>query len=271
MQNLQYSKILKTNWEIVALIMGLAILLALVISLVQPFQYAASTKLLIIQKQEINTDAYTATKSAERIGQNLANIIFTSSFYNDVIDSNASIESRFSQDSTERRKEWEKNIEVNVAPETGLLEITVYDTDKNFASQLVRSIAYVLVTKGAEYHGGGTNVEIKVVDDVFLSKYPKRPNIILNGSLALIIGFLFGSALVVLSEAKRVKKNTENSYPVQIPNDSQDYEARPNNDWQLAEAIETNDFGFVPVEEENVDNFKPERKTEIITMYDHLK
>lgn len=271
MQNLQYSKILKTNWEIVALIMGLAILLALVISLVQPFQYAASTKILIIQKQELNTDAYTATKSAERIGQNLADIIFTSSFYNDVIDSNYSIESKFSQDSTERRKEWEKNIEVNVAPGTGLLEITVYDIDKSFASQLVRSIAYVLVTKGAEYHGGGTNIEIKVVDDVFISKYPKRPNIILNGSLALLLGFLLGSALVVLSESNKAKKIKENSYPIQISDNSENYETEPKQDWQMAEAIDSNDFGFVPVEDASIEDFKPERKTEIITMYDHLK
>ena len=289
MENLQYSKILRTNWDIVALIMSIAIVFALIISLVQPFQYAATTKILVIQKQELNTDAYTATKSAERIGKNLANILFTSSFYNEVIESNNSFASKFSQDSIERRKEWDKNVEANVTPETGILEISVYDTDKNYAAQLVRSISYVLVTKGAEYHGGGSNVEIKIVDDVFMSKYPKRPNIILNGALALIIGFLFGSAFVVLNEAKKARNAQMLINPNEIAPDNYNQfapELNPeiNQDWQTVKAMNSNDFGFVaePVqvaEEEIVvpevkaeqEIATPERKTEIITMYDHLQ
>ena len=291
MENLQYSKILRANWDIVALIMSIAIVFALIISLVQPFQYAATTKILVIQKQELNADAYTATKSAERIGKNLANILFTSSFYNEVIESNNSFTSKFSQDSIERRKEWDKNVEANVTPETGILEISVYDTDKNYAAQLVRSIAYVLVTKGAEYHGGGSNVEIKIVDDVFMSKYPKRPNIILNGALALIIGFLFGSAFVVLNEAKKVKNtqiliNSNEIMPANINQFVPELNPEINQNWQVAKAIDTNDFGFVAepeqvaeeqeivVPEEKIEEQEivtPERKTEIITMYDHLQ
>jgi len=265
MENLQYAKILKTNWDVVALIIGITIVLTLIISLVQPFQYSATTKLLIIQKQELNTDAYTATKSAERIGQNLANIVFTSSFYNEVIDANSSIKDKFSLDSTERRKAWEKNVKINVLPETGILEIQVFDIDRNFATQLANSIAYVLVDKGAEYHGGGNSVEIKVVDDVFISKYPVRPNIILNSGLALLVGFLLGSAFVVLNEAKKIREKQEILKGI-----TNQYENIDNN-WQLDKnAVETS-FGFKPDLEFEEAPIVQDRKIEIKTMYDHLK
>jgi capsular polysaccharide biosynthesis protein len=278
MENLQYSKILKSNWDVVALIIGITVVLSLIISLVQPFQYEASTQILIIQKQELNTDAYTATKSAERIGKNLASIIYTSSFYSEVIDSNSTVESKFSQDSIERRKEWKKNVKATVLPETGILEINVFDVDRNYASQLVRTIAYVLVNKGIEYHGGGSNVEIKVVDDVFMSKYPMRPNVILNSLLALIIGFILGSIFVILNEAKKLNKDRElKAYKIK---ENHDYDQVINvneqpiaeDNWQTIEAQAEKDFGFVPEEPEMEKLIvNPSRNTKIRTMYDDLR
>lgn len=254
MENLQYSKIFRKNWEIVALITGVTIVLALLLSLIQPFQYSASTKILIIQKQASNLDAYTATKSAERIGKNLSSIIHTSSFYNEVIDANSNLQYNFSADSVERRKAWEKNVKVTVLPETGILQIDAYDVDKNFASQLVRTIAYVLVSKGAEYHGGGTDVEIKVVDDVFISKYPVRPNIALNMALALIIGIILGFAFIALNEAKKAKRTIN----YDIYNSIEEIGAQPM------------ELGFAPQLEVNEEP-TVSRNVEIKTMYDHLQ
>jgi capsular polysaccharide biosynthesis protein len=262
MENLQYGKILRKNWELVALFTGLAVIIALIISLVSPFQYSATTKILIIQKQEQNLDAYTATKSAERIGKNLASIIDTSSFYNDVIESNSFISGKFSTDATERRKAWEKNIKADVIPESGILEIEAYDVDRNFASQIVKTIAYVLVNRGSEYHGGGADVEIKVVDDVFLSKYPVRPNIILNLILALIIGILFGSYFVILNEARKIRNSREiKTYqPLKARDEDSDMYQINEMDWEpTAKTI-----GFDA-------DLKDNRDTRIISMHDHLK
>lgn len=249
MQNIQYSKILRKNWEIIALVVGISVVLALIVSLVSPFQYSATTKILIIQKQSGNLDAYTANKSAERIGQNLSNIINTSSFYNEVLAANSGLQSKFPEDSVERMKLWDKNVKVNVIPETGILEINAYDTDRDFASQLVRAIAYVLVNKGAEYHGGGNDVEIKIVDDVFVSKYPVRPNIILNMGLAGIIGVALGCVFVILSESRKRK----NEYEQVIANEQ-----------------ELEDMGFAPELVAETEAEKP-REVEIKTMYDTLQ
>jgi len=271
MENLQYSKIFRKNWEIVALIIGVTVVLALIISLLQPFQYSAGTKILVIQRQEKNLDAYTANKSAERIGKNLANVIFTSSFYNDVIDSNSNVKDKFSQDSYERRKEWDKNVKTSVVPETGILQIQVYDTDRNYASQLVKNISYVLINKGSEYHGGGSDIELKIVDDVFISKYPVRPNIILNAALAVIIGFLLGSAFVILREAKKLDKAeaVEQASLFEQKNSLDTADANDNTD----KYIDIEDEQETEIMAENIadeDEDEDTRKTEVKTMYDHL-
>jgi capsular polysaccharide biosynthesis protein len=261
MENLQYSKILRKNWELVALVTGLAIVIALVVSLVSPFQYSASTQILIIQKQEQNLDAYTATKSAERIGKNLASIIFTSSFYNEVIESNSSISGKFPTDTTERRKAWKKNIEANVIPESGILEIKVYDFDRNFASQLVKTISYVLVNKGAEYHGGGADVEIKLVDDVFVSKYPVRPNIALNILIALIAGILLGSYWVIMRESAKIQRYREMRGYQPHGLDVNDHNIHLATDYTPSDKS----FGF------DAEYGAKQRTSKIVTMHDHLK
>ncbi|MCX6740488.1 MAG: Wzz/FepE/Etk N-terminal domain-containing protein [Candidatus Parcubacteria bacterium] len=261
MENVQYFKILSKNWELIALFTGLAIVIALVVSLFSPFQYSASTKILIIQKQEQNLDAYTATKSAERIGKNLASIIYTSVFYNEVLETNSELTSKFPSDPTERRKAWKKNIEADVIPESGILEITVYDVDRGLASQLVKTIAYVLVNKGSDYHGGGTDVEIKVVDDVFISKYPVRPNVALNLIVALIAGLVIGSYYVILRASRRMQRYQQTAYhphKVYTQNDQQGN----NMDSTL---LEDKSFGF------DAEYAAKQKNTKIITMHDHLK
>lgn len=251
MENFKYSKILSKNWEIVALITGVTIVLALIITLIQPFQFSASTKILIIQKQEKNLDAYTATKSAERIGQNLVNVIYTSIFYNEVIESNPDIANKFPTDSVKRRKMWNKNIKASVIPETGILRVDVYDSDREYASQLVKTISYVLVNKGSDYHGGGTDVEIKIVDDVFVSKYPVRPNIIVNLSLAIILGILLGSAYVVLNESRKPVVRTNYANKVNQANN-----------WRAKTGL---------AQKDNKSLNDRLSKTQIITMHDHLR
>lgn len=202
MQERTYTQVIRAQWEVIALITGLAIVLSLVVSILQPFKYSATSQLLIIQKQTSTLDAYTATKSAEKIGKNLSTIVYTSSFYRDVIDANPEVKAHFSADETDRRKEWAKNVDAFVIPETGILSIVAYDQDKQFASQLARTIAFTIVNKGSEYHGGGAGVEIKIVDDVFVSTYPVRPNIIAHTAAAVFVGFFVGVIYVVMQDAR---------------------------------------------------------------------
>jgi len=193
-----YLNNLKKYWKTVVLIVVIAVVLGFVFSIVQPLKYSATIELLIIQKQEQISDAYTAAKSVEKLSTNLAQVVYTNSFFDKVMSSGFAIEDKFSKDEIKKRKEWQKMISTEVAWETGMLKVVVYDTDKNQASQIAEAIAYVLATKGDEYHGAGKNVIIKTVDSVLLSRYPVKPNIPVNLLIALALGLLAGNGFVIL-------------------------------------------------------------------------
>jgi len=211
MNKFSYSKIIRQNWEIVALMTGIAIVIALVISVTQPFQYKATSKLLIIQNQTAAFDAYTATKSAEKIGKNLVQVVSTTSFYNDVVAANPRLVQEFPTDQLKLRKAWQKDVITSVVPETGILEIEAYNVDKQIAADMVSTVAYVLITKGATYHGGGTAVSIKVIDDVIVGKYPVRPNLVLNLGFAAVLGYVLGSLFVLAAEARHLSQRQQQS------------------------------------------------------------
>jgi len=202
---MNYSKILKSNTKLIVTIVLILVILVLAITAVQPFKYRATARLLVIQKQTA-IDAYTAAKSGERIAKNLSEIVATSSFYDNVIDSSPNLKNEFSTNEIERRKEWQKDVEAVAYAESGILEISAYHTNPDYASQIVRSIAYVLVNKGGDYHGGGRDVEIKIVDNVLVSKYPVRPNVILNLALAILAGLVIGMVYSIIREARKVQK-----------------------------------------------------------------
>jgi capsular polysaccharide biosynthesis protein len=221
MQNISYSKSIQKNWEIVALITGIAVVATLVIAVVSPFQYQATSKVLIIQNQLANLDAYTSTKSAEKIGQNLSEVVSSTTFYNEVIKANPRVAMEFSSDEVQRRKEWKKDVEASIVPETGILEISAYNTDKRISAEMAQTVTAVLISKGREYHGGGDTVTMQIIDDVYVGKYPVRPNLPLNLAFALVLGLVAGSVFVVLQEAREAKNRYQqkNIFEVTVPED----------------------------------------------------
>lgn len=203
MTQFSYTKTIRKQWEVIALITGIAVVVTLLIAVVSPFKYSATSKILIIQNQVANLDAYTATKSAEKIGTNLTEVISSSIFYDEVMKANPSLISQFPTDERLRRKEWVKNVEASIVPETGILEVAAYNTDKQKAAELLQTIVAVLLAKGQEFHGGGDAVTMKVIDNVYVGKYPVRPNVPLNLAFAITAGLLFGTLVAVLQESKR--------------------------------------------------------------------
>ena len=216
---MNFKQYLKSNWRFISAVVLVIAILAMTVTALQTFQYKATSRLLVIQKQVASLDAYTATKSAERIAKNLSEIINTSSFYNDVIDSNNSLKNQYSDNELERRKQWQKDIAVEVFPETGILAISAYNADPDYAVQLVRSIAYVLVNKGSDYHGGGKDVEIKIIDNILVSEKPVRPNILLNLAIAILAGFVLANVYLLWQKNRQrpqLALNFEKKEPVAV-------------------------------------------------------
>ncbi|HBW73738.1 MAG: hypothetical protein UX20_C0014G0008 [Candidatus Magasanikbacteria bacterium GW2011_GWC2_45_8] len=176
-------------------------LIAVLVSVFLPQEYAATTKLLVIPKVNLGVDPYTAVKSGERINQTLSEVIRTTSFFDKVMSASGFQIDQSPYQTTEqkKRKRWERAVSPTVLSGTSLLSVTAFDTDQKQAEVLAGAVAFVLQTRGTEYTGA--DVEIKVVDTPVLSRFPVRPNYVLNLIFgALVFGLIAAGNLVWKSE-----------------------------------------------------------------------
>lgn len=178
-------------------------LLAFLLSIVQPLRYGATMRVLIIQSTSPTLDAFTAVKSAEKIGKNLGQIIASSSFFVRVLQANPAIDAgAFSLVERKRRKLWERTVETSVAAETSVLEIRVFHTLQAQARAIADGIATVLVRDAAEYTGG-RDIAVRVIDSPLVSRFPVRPNIPLTVAIGFLLGGLLGTAVQYLRKEAR--------------------------------------------------------------------
>ncbi|MDD4607457.1 MAG: hypothetical protein PHS07_04000 [Patescibacteria group bacterium] len=245
-KNIFYKKIQWYKKEAILIVLAVLIL-SLILTFIQPFEYRASAQILVIRKQTAGMDAYTAVKSSEKIASGLTTIVYSSSFMGRVLSSGYEIDpQQFSEHEDKRRKEWKESIDAYVVPDTGLIKLNIYNQDKIQASQIAQAIIYVLTTSSDQYHGAGENVEIKVIDTPILSKYPVRPNIFINFILSLILGFLLATVYIYLKPIDNVLtqdlKRFKMTETIGQVNFKQDYTAnrQPILKNQESELIQTN-------------------------------
>mgnify|MGYP000051418775 CR=1 FL=1 len=172
------------------------------ISMFLPRQYSAESQVLIITRDRYGVDPYTQAKAAERVGENLAQIMITADFYNKVMNSEYSFDrNSWKNISTERlrRKNWQKNVLANVIYGTSLMKITVYRSTAQEAVALSNAVTQTLSNRGWEYVGG--DVIIKVVSEPLASRWYAKPNFAINGFLGFLVG-VFLSALWVVRYKK---------------------------------------------------------------------
>lgn len=170
------------------------------LSLVQPFEYRTDVRLLIIQKQSSGYDPYLSMKAADRIAQAFAEVILTSSFIQRVKESDFSIpEEFFAMDEIRAKQQWKHHVKVKTRPSSGLLEIQAYHKERDLSLKLASAIADVIVNQGSEYHGGGEDIVIKVVDAPVATKKPARPDIFFNVAVGAVVGILLSAIFLFLS------------------------------------------------------------------------
>ena len=201
--NPHYGKIILKKWKLVAAVSVALLVLACGVSFVEPLQYSSSIRLLIIQPAALNYDPYTAIRASASVGGNLAQIVYTTDFYNRVIASKYNIDaSYFPTDDAKRRKKWSQMVSVRVEQGSGLLNITVYHTDKDQATEIANAIAYVMTTYGSNYVGG-SGLSIKLVDEPLVSRFPVKPNVLANGFIGFVVGIFLSIAYVLLTDKSR--------------------------------------------------------------------
>lgn len=194
---LQHSlwQILKKHWRLI-FSAGLAVaVVAVLISIVFPLEYRADAQVLVIFKSRYGVDPYTASKTAERVGEDLSQIVKTNHFFNKVMEqSGYNLDKSRFENMTEiaKRKRWQKTIDVSVVYGTGVLNVSAYSPDKDQSVQLANATINALVNSGWEYTG--SEVEIKIVNEPIATRWPARPNLPVNAILGFCIGIIAMSA-----------------------------------------------------------------------------
>jgi capsular polysaccharide biosynthesis protein len=187
-----------THWYAVLMFGLLGLVLALIVSFVQPLQYSSTVRLLILQDVGSGVDAYTASRSEERIADNLSTILYTSTFFDQVMNAGFDIDQTvFPADAYKQRKVWGRMVKATVTRGSGLLSVTAYHRDIKEAEQIVRAISYVLTQRVGEYTSGGS-VAARLVDEPLNSRWPVKPNIIVNLLSGFILGGFVGIGFILL-------------------------------------------------------------------------
>lgn len=193
---------LSVGWQTIVMFGLLGLVLSLIVSFVQPLQYASTARLLILQNIGLSVDAYTASRSEERIAENLSTIVYTSTFFDQVMNAGFDIdEDAFPVDSVKRRRLWRKTVSATVSRGSGLLSISAYHQDVRQAEQIVRAVAFVLTDRVGEFTSGG-NVQVRLIDAPLNSRWPVRPNILANIFSGFFLAGFVGVAYVLLQSEK---------------------------------------------------------------------
>jgi len=189
--------ILSRNFKLVFTWGVLLAILSSGLSLLFPWKYSAQSQVLIISRDRSGVDPYTQAKSAERIGDNLTQVMQTADFMQKVLETpNASFDKTRWQNLTDRkmRKQWQKDVVGEIQYGSSLMKITVY-SGKDDVLPLANTVTDALVTHGWEYVGG--DVALKTVSSPLPSRFIAKPNIILNALLGFLAGVVLSGAWVI--------------------------------------------------------------------------
>lgn len=173
------------------------LLLTIIFSILSPLKYRSSSQLLVKQDYKEGADPYGLSKSTQYLSDILAEVVYSTSFFNEVMSSGYNIEKDyFSVNEQRRKKQWGKTVSAHAISDTGIIAIDVFHKDKSQADQIAQAISYILKTKHNLYHGRGDNVSIMIIDSPITSNWPVKPNIIVNIILALVFGIALGVAFI---------------------------------------------------------------------------
>lgn len=165
----------------------------IVAPVIYPLKYAAEARILVTPHSIAGVDPYTSSKAAERIAQNLAEIVNTSEFFTRVISVSVGVDPNyFPKDELGRRRLWQESVEASSIYNTGILRVVTYHPDKTQAEALATAVTYVLTQSGNDF--AVSAADFRLIDRAVASKYPKKPNFPAIG----VGGFLFAAITSLL-------------------------------------------------------------------------
>jgi len=203
MDHLEYLIILNRKKTTVFSIALIFILLMAAAMAAMPWKYESRSQILILQSFKNGIDPYVALKTNEYLGGLIVNVISSSSFVKDAAQAGFNIDQNYFGDGEEAQiKKWNKTVEAAALRDSGVVAVRVYHPDREQAEQISLAVNQALRANLNSYVGGG-NVSVRVIDAPIVSRYPVRPNIILNLILAAVIGLIAALSYVYFFPEKR--------------------------------------------------------------------
>jgi len=185
-------------------------MLVLLISVIQPLKYSVSSRLLVIQNAT-SADAYALSRSNEYLGNLLAEVVYSSSFYEQVRASKYNIdENYFSGNYNQQLKTWIKTVDTRAQDDTGIIDINVYHPDVTEAKKIALAVNDILINRNQEYQGS-QNIKINIIDQPLASIYPTKPNIPYNLVATFFLSFIFALIYIYLFPEDRYSLSVFNS------------------------------------------------------------
>lgn len=199
----EFIKLTGRKKQTIFTIVFLAVILTITASLAFPMKYSVRSRLLVIQNAS-TSDAYSLSKSNEYLGNLLAEVVHSSSFYTQVVSSGSyGVDSNyFSGSYSSQIKKWQKTVATKTAGDTGIIEITVFHTDIQEARRIAYGVNDILINQNKNYHGSD-NVRVSIIDQPLVSTFPVKPNIAYNALAAFITSLIFSLFYIYIFPEKK--------------------------------------------------------------------
>ncbi len=178
--------------------------LAMGASFLLRLEYRTSASFIVIQDQRF-ADPFTQAKSAEYLAGILTKIVETDSFRKVVFEQSPSVAQYFSQDESGLRKSWQRSMDVKAVSDTGIVTISAYHELPSAADALVFAIGRALTSDATTYLGDTAQVKLVQIDGPITSRFPVRPNLVLNVLAGAVVGLMVSGTYVVMRKEKSVE------------------------------------------------------------------
>ncbi|HPY08893.1 MAG: YveK family protein [Patescibacteria group bacterium] len=205
-----FLQLIRKKKQTIIIIMLISIMSVLLVSVIQPLKYSVSSRLLVIQNTT-ETDAYALSRSNEYLGNLLAEVVYSSSFYEQVRASKYNIdENYFSGNYNQQLKIWNKTVNTRAQGDTGIIDINVYHPNVSEAKKIALAVNDILINRNQEYQGG-QNIKINIIDQPLASLYPTKPNIPFNLAATFFLSFILALIYIYLFPEEKYSLSVFNS------------------------------------------------------------
>lgn len=202
MSSPNYVRPLFRSWRFLLTLTFLGAILALLFSLATPLRYSSTVRLLVTQNNVGSLDPYTAIKATERIASSLSELVYSTSFFDQVMALASGVDATyFPQDEYNKRQLWRQTIETSIAAGTGIMEVAVFHPDRQQARLLVEAASKELAIQAQTFFGSG--VRVQVIDSPLDSRWFVRPRFLTNAIFGAIIGLFLGIIWILMQATKR--------------------------------------------------------------------